>query len=253
MKSVKIPSGGKRVSAVIHEGTENKLAVLMPGWLDSKDYLDITTVAEALNTIGFTAVRFEPIGTWDSDGTIEDYSVTSYIKSVSDVINYMEEANGKPFDVVVSGGKSLGGLVSTIVASRDKRISGVLSLVAPLTLFRGTETAWEKNGVRHSKRDLPDKPDEYIDLSVPWSYAEKAQQYNVFDALKNLHVPILFVVGEKDEKFPPEVVKEAYDTASEPKRMVVIPGATHDYRKQGDEMLKKVTDEVLLFVKDFLN
>src|SRR3989338_2163047 len=129
MKQVMIPSGDKKVSAAIHGGQGSKLAVLLPGYLDSKDYPHMVQLAEDLSRAGFTVVRFDAVGIWDSEGEYKDYSVTEYLKNVASVIEYMERHHGKPYGRIVLAGHSLGGFVSLLYAARDKRISAVVLLM----------------------------------------------------------------------------------------------------------------------------
>lgn len=248
MKSVNIQSGDKKIAAVVHEGSENKLAVFMPGFLDSKDYPDLVTLAEVVNELGLTAVRFDPIGTWDSEGDEHDYCATEYLHNLRSVIDYMEAENQQPFDCIVVGGKSLGGFISTVYASADERISAVVSIVAPTSLKRDRGISWETDGVRYSTRDLPGDPSQTRAFSVPWAHALDAEQYDVVAAVKKLHIPILFVAGEKDDKIPPEKVQALYEQANEPKQFIVVPDATHDYRFN-EAHLKQIKD----ITKDFVS
>ena len=59
-----------RISAVIdYPETESKgLVILCPGYLDTKDYKRLVQLGIDLAQAGFTTVRFDPTGTWESDG-----------------------------------------------------------------------------------------------------------------------------------------------------------------------------------------
>lgn len=93
--NVTIPSGKFELSAVIKDSSgSKKLAVLLPGFLDSKDYAHMVGLEQDLSKIGFTTVRFDPTGTWESSGTINDYSFTQYLSDVTSVINFMDNVSG---------------------------------------------------------------------------------------------------------------------------------------------------------------
>src|SRR3989338_4946250 len=87
----RIPSSKGKLSAVIHypENESEMLAILCPGYLDSKDYQHLVGLAEVLNNIGYTVVRFEPAGTWESEGNISDYTTTQYLEDIKSVLEYM--------------------------------------------------------------------------------------------------------------------------------------------------------------------
>lgn len=82
MKTVKktIPSSKGNLAAVVHypDLQTDKLAILCPGYLDSKDYKHLVGLSAALCDKGCTVVRFDPAGTWESGGEISDY--TNYTK-----------------------------------------------------------------------------------------------------------------------------------------------------------------------------
>lgn len=92
MEAVKIPNTkGQHIAAVVHypETQTEKLAVLCPGYLDTKDYDSLVKLADALAERGYTAVRFDPTGTWESEGGISDYLTSQYIKDIGSVLEYM--------------------------------------------------------------------------------------------------------------------------------------------------------------------
>ena len=64
----KIPSSKGNLAAAVHypETKTERLAILCPGYVDSKDYKHLVGLAEALSKQGYTVVRFEPTGTWES-------------------------------------------------------------------------------------------------------------------------------------------------------------------------------------------
>lgn len=70
-------------------GEENakKVALLLPGRLDTKDYINFTIHSEIFVKKGFLTVVIDPPGTWESvDDTV--FTTTNYIKSVNELIDY---------------------------------------------------------------------------------------------------------------------------------------------------------------------
>ena len=107
-EKVKIPNSiGKNISSVISrsEKETGKLAILCPGFLDTKDYAGLVGLAKKLCAQGgYTVVRFDPSGTWESEGDISDYSMTQYLKDVKSVKEYMLK-NGS-YDYILLAGHS---------------------------------------------------------------------------------------------------------------------------------------------------
>src|SRR3989338_5134444 len=114
---------GKNISAIVTspETKTDRLAILCPGYLDSKDYAHLVELAKTLVTKGYTTVRFDPTGTWESEGDISDYTTTQYLVDIKSVLEYMLREHN--FKHVLLGGHSRGGQVAILYAARDARIS----------------------------------------------------------------------------------------------------------------------------------
>jgi len=249
MEKVKISnSDGKSIAAVIHfpENKTEKLAILCPGYLDSKDYNHLVGLAEALAEKGYTVVRFDPTGIWESEGSIADYTNSQYLKDIKSVLEYT--LSKRDYRHILLGGHSRGGIVSIIHAAKDSRISVVLGIMPSSGgLLTGEKREqWEKNGVSISERDMPGKTKKR-EFRVPYSYLKDKDQYDVVGEVKKVHVPLLLVAGRSDTLVLPESVKRIFDSANEPKKIIIIPGIGHDYRFNLSEV-KIVNDEILKYL-----
>lgn len=240
-----IASSKGKLAAAIHypETPTDRLAILCPGYLDSKDYQHLVSLAEILCQQGYTVVRFDPTGTWVSDGNIADYTHTQYLKDIKSVVEYMlQQAH---YQHVLLGGHSRGGQMALLYAARDPRISLVLGIMpsfGPVTGHQREE--WEKTGISVSRQDLPDNPSEKREFRVPFSHVQDRDRYDVISDVKNIDVPIILIAGERDEQVLPADVKEIYDNANEPKKFIVIPDIGHDYRHHADQI--KAVNKIIL-------
>lgn len=241
----KIPSTKGNLAAAIHypENKTDKLAILCPGYLDSKDYRQLVGLAEALTERGYTIVRFEPTGTWKSEGDISDYTTSQYLEDIKNVLEYMlSRANYKH---ILLGGHSRGGQVSILYAARDSRIFIVLGIMPSSGPIQGQRREeWEKAGVSISQRDLPNDEDKTREFRVPFNHVLDRDQYDAVGDAKKIKVPIILIAGELDDLVPPDDVKEIYNKANEPKKFVVIPNIGHDYRHNDNEV--KIVNEKIL-------
>lgn len=248
MEKVKIQSGKNKLSAVISRPDEKteRLAILCPGFIDSKDYDHLVYLASELAGKGFTVVRFDPTGTWESEGLIGDYTDTQYLEDIRNVLKYMLE--DCDYKYILLGGHSHGGLMSLLYAATDSRVSEVLAIMAPSpdTLVKQKRIKWETEGFRFTSRDIPGTT-EIKEFRVPYSHLQDRDKYNVLDEVKKIHVPIIFVAGELDSVVLPEHVKQIYDAANEPKKFILMKGISHDYRKSLDKINivnKKILEEL---------
>ncbi|MES2088201.1 MAG: alpha/beta fold hydrolase [Patescibacteria group bacterium] len=240
MEKVRIPnSKGVNLSAVMHRPKfeTSKLAILCPGYLDTKDYDHLVALAETLVGQGYTVVRFDPTGTWESEGDISEYTTTQYLSDVKSVLEYMLRKGN--YKQILLGGHSRGGMVSVLYAARDPRISMVLGIMpsSPFSLDKKITEGWEKTGFAEATRDVPGK-NETKKFQVPFSHAKDRMQYNSVEDAAKIHVPVIIVAGELDMVVLPEYAKMIFDRANEPKKFILIPGVGHDYRQNPSEIVQ---------------
>ncbi len=244
--NIKIPTSKGKLSAGIHypQGESKRLAILCPGFLDSKDYKGLVGLAEVLSSQGYTVVRFDPTGTWESEGEISDYTNTQCLEDIKNVLEYMLAQ--KRYTSILLGGHSRGAQLSIIYAAQDPRISFVVAIMpsSKHTMTGQRYKDWEKIGVSISYRDLPDNRDKKKEFRVPFSHVIDRDKYNVMEYVRKVKVPIIIVAGELDQICLPEHVKEIFDHANQPKKFVRIPGIGHDYRHNSSEV-ERVNKEII--------
>ncbi len=235
------------IASVVHypEVSNKTLVILCPGLLDSKDYDHQIALADMLSDRGYTVARFDPTGTWESDGTIADYCSTQYLKDIETVKEFM--FSQYDFNHFVIGGHSRGGRLSLVYAATDPEVTAVIAVVAsshsnyPET---PSDVDWKKTGTRSDKRNLPGSTEE-IEMNLPWSFREDAKKYNALESIKDVNVPVLLISGELDKLVAPADVEGLYNNANEPKKFVNILGIGHEYRysKEEIDLVNKVIGE----------
>ena len=251
MKKFFIPTPLGKIAAVAHQSkqADNKLAVIGPGFLDSKDYPHLVALANDLSERGYTAVRFDPLGTWDSEGDISVYTNTQYIKDFEVVIDFMLAQNN--YEDILVVGHSRAGSISLFVAAQDSRVTKVISIMgAPINQREGESLAkWQNQGFRLIDRDIPNST-ERKQFNVPFSHVDDQAKYNNnFNLLKQIKSPKLIIAGEIDTVRPLDHMKQLYTELTELKRFVLAPKIGHDYRFNPDEI--KVVNRLILDNLDF--
>lgn len=243
--------GSEIAAAVHHPLLDTKgLAILCPGFLDTKDYQHLIELANDLAKNGYVAVRFDPTGTWESGGSVNQYSISQYLEDIRSIINFMlkEKAHRNVFVI----GHSIGGMLSILYAARDPRVTKVVSIMSPFAYVRpnrederGETSEWAATGFHHSERDIPNS-DKIKEFSTPYSFVIDSRKYNARDEVSKLQAPLLLIAGEEDEHVPVEYMKMIYDSANEPKKLVVMEGMGHDYRHHPEEV-KLINKEIISF------
>lgn len=221
-----------------------KLALILPGRLDTKDYIHMNSHVNTLASLGFYAVSFDPPFSWESPGNTDNYSTTNYLKAVNEVIEYF---GSKPTLLV---GHSRGGATAMLTAAKNPNVIGVVLAMANY----GVPTPPDPNRIQGNivveNRDLPpgaERTVEQKEFSLPLSYFEDANQYNPAESLKEFSGPKLIICGTQDSFISPEKVREVYSILSEPKTLVEL-NTEHDYRLH-PEMIQAVDQAITQFIQ----
>ena len=210
--------------AVYVKGDESaaKLALVLPGKLDTKDYPHMRSHVDFLSRKGYLALSFDPPGTWDSSGGMELYTMTNYLLAIDELIEHLRN---RPTILV---GHSRGGSVAMMSAIQNPHVTGFISIMSQAGPSRLDESR-VVDGVFLSSRDLPDDPAKKKDFKLSLNFYEDSKKYDMMFGLQTCKKQKCFIYGIDDNVITPEQVKEAYNSAAEPKQLIVF-DSDHDYR-----------------------
>lgn len=217
-----------------------KLALLLPGYLDSPDYLHMLTFEKGLKEMGYVVERLDPCNLWKY-GDVENYTITNFIKQIKERIDFYKDQN--PEEIVLIG-HSNGAFTSLVAGARIPEVTKIIALCPPPNKD-GSEHKWV-NGVRVSKRDLPDNPNEFREFAIPDTHIKDAIQYSAVEDVKKIHKPIMIFIALDDTVVKPEWTEEIVSNANNP-YVVRQPDMGHDFR-----FSQKECDIVFSEIKKFL-
>ncbi len=222
--------------AVSSQGSPDaaKVALLLPGRLNSKDYADMQTAVHYFASRGYFALTFDPPGTWESPGGIELYTMTNYLRAVDEVIEHY----GNKSTVLM--GHSRGGTVAMVAGMKNVYVTHIIAAMSGTggTTFDMPEKRGE---VRLSYRDMPPGTEETKEqkrFDLPYNYFEDAAHYDAQEGLKHCTKPKLFFLGLRDAILSPESMRAFYRVAAEAKIIHEL-DCEHDYRYY-PEMIEEV-------------
>jgi hypothetical protein len=142
---------------------------------------------------------------------------------VSSVISYLQSRTDVPIGKIGLFGTSMGAAVAIQAAAIDRRIAAVVS--------EGSFTALRTIFVDYQKRII----------KLPWHFLRnialvqsqktanfKARLVAPIEDIKRVHVPILIVHGRNDSFIKSDYSTLLFNSANEPKRLLVIEGADHN-------------------------
>lgn len=242
-KTVSIPTRFQySLSAWTQGNAESETcAILLPGFLDTKDYQHLTTIGKQLAQEGTFVLSFDPLGIWESQAPIEYYTISNWLAEVEDVIDWAKK-KWQTIQHVVLIGHSLGGMVSMLFAQNHANAQAVISIMGPHTFVRketyeSRMVKWKAEQFKISHRDAPNGK-ESTTITLPFSFVEDSLQYDILKSDQTVACPLLLIAGEDDVLVSVEHVQNIFDhVRAKKKEMLVLSGVGHDYRKNMHDII----------------
>jgi pimeloyl-ACP methyl ester carboxylesterase len=207
-----------------------KVALVLPGFLDTKDHPHMRSHVDTLAGQGYFALSFDPPGTWGSAGLIADYTMTNWLRAVQEV---QSKLGNRPTFAV---GHSRGGSMAMLAAIRCPEVFAFASVMSKASYAPGTPTTlplseWKRDGFKMFHVTIPGHPGQKRDFSVPYSVMEDLEHYNMLSDLSRLEKPKLFIEGSTDTTVSPQTVQTGYEAAAQPKELYRV-NSDHMYRRR---------------------
>lgn len=237
---------GRKISAVFHlpehDRKGNHCVVLCHGMLSSKEGTKQIALARTLQENNMACVRFDFSGCGDSDGKIEDTTVSKRIDDLEAVvekvttmgyssISLVGSSLGAAVAILAAGGNLVSTLTSLVVFASVSRPGNILRKV-PEDVVRG----WMESG--------------FFDMDgtkIRWSFIEDAQRHDIIGAAQNIKCPALLIHGSKDELIPAASSREIVDVIDSDKKLVILDNADHSFSE--GRHLRQLIDLTVSWIK----
>jgi fermentation-respiration switch protein FrsA (DUF1100 family) len=210
MEKIFFRSEGERVSGVLHLPEEGNppCVIASHGLLSNKDSEKYIALGERMAQGGIALLRFDFRGIGESEGRMEDDTVTRRVVDLGSAIDFVRSFPGLGERIGLVG-SSLGGFVSLIRASMNKEIRSLVTWATPFHM--------DDLGSKKQEEDypLPDK-----------AFFEDLPKHQLFPLLPKI-TTCLVIHGEKDELVPLDQAFHIFQNLSLPKEIHVIGGADH--------------------------
>ncbi|MFA5126496.1 MAG: alpha/beta fold hydrolase [Patescibacteria group bacterium] len=234
--------------ASFSKGDKNssKLAILLPGRLDTKDYINFISHANLLSNHGYYVLAIDPPGTWQSPGSIELFTTTNYIRAINELIDYF----GNRPTLLLGHSR---GAATAILVSDNPSVLGVIAIMANFGSPTNPKRDSLKKGFEQTYRDMPPgniKSKDQMEFALPIAYWEDGKHYDVKNSLIHCAKPKLIIYGTNDKFTPTQEVEELYKIIPQPKMLKKI-YSVHDYR-YSVKAIKEIEGDINQFLKKYL-
>ena len=190
------------------------------------------SLAERICHQGFAVFIFNFRGTGDSSGNLDVLGWTRDLKAAIDYLCTLPEIDRSRLSLL---GFSAGAAVSVYGAVQDKRVSSIIACACPAEFTWFTEV-----DEPHSVIDYFRSIGIIGDRGFPYSAQEWLSGFRLISPIKYVAGiaprPLLLVHGSKDEVVGVSHAYKLYDSAGEPKQIIIVDGAEHRLRQNGRAM-----------------
>ncbi|MFA5358556.1 MAG: alpha/beta fold hydrolase [Patescibacteria group bacterium] len=229
--------GQKIVVNVRQAKDQAGLVFVMHGFGGFKDQDQIQAIGESFFEKNYTTVLFDTANTLgESEGRVEDGSLTSYYQDLEDVIAWSETRDWyqEPF---ILAGHSMG---SFCIAYYAENYPEKVLAIAPFSpvisgkfldeaMIRRNPAVWEK-WRQTGWLEVPSNSKPGAFRRSPWSVVADWDQYDLIPQANKLNMPVLIIVGQNDTSTPVYQVEKFFQALPGIKEMHVIDGAEHTFR-----------------------
>jgi uncharacterized protein len=233
IEKVFFQSDGQRLAGVLHLPDQNNppCVIASHGLLSSKDSEKYIALGERLSEAGIAMLRFDVRGVGESEGRLEDDTVSRRIMDLGAAIDFMLTRPGLGRRVGLVG-SSLGGYVSLFKAGMDKEIRALVVWATPFHL--------DDLGSKEQEEDYP-LPAEPFFKDLP-----RHRLRSILSRISHCMV----IHGDQDELVPLDQAREIFQGLNGPKEMHIIEGA--DHRLTQPLHRRRAMDLTLRWFKRFL-
>lgn len=181
-------------------------------------------IARALCDNGFMVLRFDFSGHGDSGGEMEDVSISREIDDLECAIKYIENQSYVDKEKIGIIGHSLGGDVAILESVNNKSIKALV-LLAPVTDYRNLHKDFLDAVAEAQKSGIG----ELASHKIKRQYFDELKNLATLNEIQRVHVPLLLIHGTMDERVDISGSKKLIGKANEPKKLIVMDGADHDF------------------------
>ncbi len=216
----------------ILEGSGKKGVIFLHGFTGNKDeWGRFSKISEKLAQDGFLVLRFDFSGNGESEGIFEESHFGKQTTDALSAIAFMKKQGCASIGLY---GHSMGGAVAILAGAKATvnaiAVTAAAALPDPALLAQYAR--------------------DWVNKELPPDFLENVASTNVMAAARELKAPLLIIHGDKDTVVDVSVSKELYKHANEPKSLVIVAGADHDFAHPHEA--QRAIEEIVAWMKKYL-
>lgn len=200
-------------------------------------------ISGKLGSMGFLTVLFDYRGSGYSDLLFQEMTIDTEIQDLNCVIDFVYNDINEG-DKLILWGQSLGSGVASLVTSTRPEVEALVLWCLSAELFErytallGPEI-YEKGYVFSEKG-----------YKVNKAFLDSLKDKDVYRAIKQIKVPVLFVHGTEDKKASVRLTDKAFGEADCSKEKFIVDGGNHGFKCQPD-LFEKAVKKTFDWLKAF--
>ncbi len=228
-------SRGQKLAGMLHipESAKNSqkspAVILCHGFSGDKTgkYRLRVRIARELCKNGFVVLRFDFSGHGDSEGEMDDVSITPELDDLECAINFLKSQPEADIEKIGIVGHSFGGEIVILEAAKNNELKAVV-LLAPVVdpkLNKLMDDRFEENLALARKQGYAER----VSHKIKKQYYEEMKKFKPLAEAKKISAPLLVLHGTADDKVAIPGSVELVKNVSGPKKLVIIETADHDF------------------------
>ncbi len=207
-----VQSEALSIRGVIHlpEKQPAPCVVCSHGLFSSKDSPKFIGITEYLSSRGFVAIRYDHRGCGESEGRIEDTTVSGRLKDLESVIRFSMQHTGCNGKIGLLG-SSMGGYISLFTAAQIPDLKPLVIWATPFKLSR-------------KKKDFKEKGSPLL----ADGFYEDLKHHDLADVLPKVSY-CLILHGQDDKLVPFWHADTNHEHLAEPKKLEIFTGGDHRF------------------------
>lgn len=224
------------------EGEKAPIVILSHGFTSSKE--EMTSLAKGYAVNGIASVRFDFLGSGESEGESTDMSVLTEVDDLNAILDYVKTLDEVDTDHIILSGNSMGGLVTALTGAQREDDIDALVLNYPAFSIPDDNRFGHVQDIEFDVDDVP----ETITLrnyTIGARYITDTLDMDPYEEACGFSKDVLIFHGDADEIVNISYAEKAQETYPSAELVVVKDGG-HGFF--GDPMLD-VIDQSVEFVK----